>query len=134
MRRLSTGALVALSLVSAGARAAQPATEAAVNDALHLRTTQDLYTVCSVQPGQPLYERAVAFCLGFATGVIQYNTALAKGPDLKPLVCPGRELARFEVVKQFLDWAPANATYMASPPVEGLARSAVAKWPCPKKS
>ena len=136
MPRPVDAALVALSLslASAGSLAAASASEAAVNDALHLRTTQDLYTVCSVQPGQPLYERAVAFCLGFVTGVIQYNTALAKGPDFKPLVCPGRELARFEVVKQFLAWAPANPTNMNDPPVEGLARSAVAKWPCPKQS
>ncbi|HRK96820.1 MAG TPA: Rap1a/Tai family immunity protein [Rhodospirillales bacterium] len=136
MRTSVTGALVAvsLSLASVGSIAADASSEAAVNDALHLRTTQDLYTVCSVQPGQPLYERSVAFCLGFVTGVIQYNAALAKGSDFKPLVCPGRELARFEVVKQFLDWAPANPDHMGEPPVDGLARSAVAKWPCPKKS
>jgi hypothetical protein len=136
MRRWMIGTAAALLLVVAanGAGAAGPAGEAAVNDALHLRTTRDLYTICSVQPGQALYERAVSFCLGFVTGVIQYNTALAEGPDFKPLVCPGRELARFEVVKQFLAWAPDNPAYMSGPPVEGLARSAVAKWPCPKKS
>lgn len=134
MRNAALGALVALSIVSTAAGAAEPSSEAAVNDALHLRTTLDLYTVCSVQPGQPLYERAVAFCIGFVTGVIQYNAAISKGPELKPLVCPGRELARFEVVKQFLAWAPANPQHMAEPPVDGLARSAVAAWPCPKKS
>ena len=134
MRKGAAVALVALALASGEAGAAAPPSEAAVNDALHLRTTQDLYTVCSAEPGRPLYERAVAFCLGFVTGVIQYNAALAKGPDFKPLVCPGHELARFEVVKQFLAWAPANPTHMTSPPVDGLARSAGAKWPCPKKS
>ncbi|HSO43286.1 MAG TPA: Rap1a/Tai family immunity protein [Rhodospirillales bacterium] len=123
-----------LVLIAADARGAEPASEAAINEALHLRTTQDLYTVCSVQPGQPLYERAVAFCIGFVTGVIQYNAELAKGPDFEPLVCPGRELARFEVVRQFLAWAPANPEHMSNTPVEGLARSAVAAWPCPKKS
>jgi hypothetical protein len=133
MRRAAAGALIVL-LLAAGGNAAEPASEAAVNDALHLRTTRDLYTVCSVQPGQPLYERAVAFCIGFVTGVIQYNVALAHGPEVKPLVCPGRELARFEVVKQFLAWAPANPQHMAEPPVDGLARSAVAAGPCPKKS
>lgn len=133
MRKGAAAALVALALVSGEAGAAAPVGEAAVNDALHLRTTRDLYTVCSVQPGEALYERAVSFCLGFVTGVIQYNTELAKGPDFKPLVCPGRELARFEVVKQFLAWAPDNPAYMSGTPVEGVARSAVAKWPCPKK-
>jgi Rap1a immunity proteins len=132
MRKVAGGALVALSIVAADAHGAQPASEAAINEALHLKTTQDLYTVCSVQPGQPLYERAIAFCIGFVTGVIQYNTALASGPEVKPLVCPGRELARFEVVKQFLTWAPANPAHMGEPPVEGLARSAVAAWPCKK--
>jgi hypothetical protein len=134
MRKGAAAALVALALVSGEAGAAAPVGEAAVNDALHLRTTRDLYTVCSVQPGEALYERAVSFCLGFVTGVIQYNAELAKGPDFKPLVCPGRELARFEVVKQFLAWAPDNPAHMSGTPVEGVARSAVAKWPCPKKS
>lgn len=132
MRKVAAGAVVALAILAADARGAEPASEAAINEALHLRTTQDLYTVCSVQPGQPLYERAIAFCIGFVTGVIQYNTALARGPELKPLLCPGRELARFEVVKQFLAWAPANPKHMDDPPVEGLARSAVAAWPCKK--
>ncbi|MCU0893092.1 MAG: hypothetical protein MUD06_02020 [Rhodospirillales bacterium] len=131
---VAASALLALVFAGATAHAAEPAGEAAVNDALHLRTTKDLYTVCSVQPGQALYERAVSFCLGFVTGVIQYNAELAKGPEFKPLVCPGRELARFEVVKQFLAWAPAKPEHMGASPVEGLARSAVAKWPCPKKS
>jgi hypothetical protein len=134
MRKVVAGALVALVFMTADARAVEPAGEAAVNDALHLRTAGELYTICSVQPGQALYERAVSFCLGFVTGVIQYNAELAKGPDFKPLVCPGRELARFEVVKQFLAWAPANPEHMNASPVDGLARSAVAKWPCPKKS
>lgn len=132
MRRSVMAALMALFIGSVGGAAALAASEAEIERALRLETTKDLYTICSVQPGQPLYERAVAFCLGFATGVMQYHGAIAKGPTLRPLVCPAHELARFEVVKQFLDWAPAHPDMMKSPPVEGLARSATAKWPCAK--
>ncbi len=132
MRRPVISLLAALSLGTVAAGAALAASEADIEQALHLNTTRDLYTICSVQPGQPLYERSVAFCIGYATGVMQYHAAVAKGPSMRPLVCPGRELARFEVVKQFLDWAPSHPEYMNAPPVEGLARSAVAKWPCPK--
>ncbi len=132
MRVWALLALLAVCVWAPSARAAPAGSEEAVNQSLKLMTTQDLYNICSVQPGQPLYERAVAFCLGYVTGVIQHQAALAKGPTAKPLICPGRELARFEVVKQFLDWAPANPKFMSEPPVDGLARSAVAAWPCPK--
>ncbi len=132
MRRPVISLLAVLSLGTVAASAALAASEGDIEQALHLNTTRDLYTLCSVQPGQPLYERSVAFCIGYATGVMQYHAAVAKGPSMRPLVCPGRELARFEVVKQFLDWAPSHPEYMNAPPVEGLARSAVAEWPCPK--
>ena len=117
---------------ASAARAAPAGSEEAINQSLKLTTTEDLYNICSVQPGQPLYERAIAFCIGYVTGVIQHQAALAKGPTAKPLICPGRELARFEVVRQFLAWAPDNPKFMNEPPVDGLARSAVTAWPCRK--
>jgi len=132
MRRLLMAAILAWPLGTVGGQSATAASEAGIEQALRLKTTQDLYTICSAQPGQPLYERAVAFCLGYATGVMQYHGAVAKGSTLRPLVCPGRELARFEVVKQFLDWAPQHPELMSEPPVEGLVRSAAAAWPCPR--
>lgn len=132
MGRLSIIVFTALFLGSAGGSAVLAASEAKIEQALRLDSTRDLYTICSVQPGQPLYERAVAFCLGFTTGVMHYHAAIAKGQTLRPLICPDHELARFEVVKQFLDWAPQHPEFMNEPPVEGLARSATAKWPCPR--
>jgi hypothetical protein len=132
MRRVAFLIVGIFSICPAAVRATPPVPEEAIEQALHLNTTRDLYTLCSVQPGQPLYERSVAFCIGYVTGVMQYHAAIAKGPSIRPLICPGRELARFEVVKQFLDWAPAHPQYMGAPPVEGLARSAVAEWPCPR--
>lgn len=132
MRRFKIAILAVLASALVAPAPARAASEAGIEQALRLETTRDLYTICSVQPGQPLYERAVAFCLGFTTGVMQYHEAVAEGPTMRPLVCPGRELARFEVVKQFLDWAPAHPDLMSAPPVEGLARSATAKWPCPR--
>lgn len=123
-------AMLAAWLWAPAAQAAAPLSEETLNQALKLNTTQDLYDVCSAQPGQPLYERAVAFCIGYVTGVIQHQAALTSGGNAKRLICPGRELARFEVVKQFLAWAPEHPEFMAEPPVEGLARSAVAAWPC----
>lgn len=124
--------LLAAGILASAARAAPAGSEEAINQSLKLTTTEDLYNICSVQPGQPLYERAIAFCIGYVTGVIQHQAALAKGPTAKPLICPGRELARFEVVRQFLAWAPDNPKFMNEPPVDGLARSAVAAWPCRK--
>lgn len=132
MRRQLAILILAASVPATAAHAAMAASEADIERALRLETTRDLYTICSLQPGQSLYERSVAFCIGFATGVMQYHAAVAKDPGMRPLICPGRELARFEVVKQFLDWAPSHPEYMNTPPVEGLARSAAAKWPCPK--
>lgn len=132
MRHLEMAAAVVLAIGFAGGQPALAATETEIDQAFRLTTTRDLYALCSLQPGQPLYERAVAFCLGYVSGVMNYHAAVAEGPTLRPLVCPDHELARFEVVKQFLDWAPRHPDFMNAPPVEGLARSATAKWPCPR--
>lgn len=101
-----------------------------VEEDVDLGTTQELLDMCSIDKEHPLYTKAVVFCLGFITGAVHYHQAISKGPDMEPIVCPEKPVSRFEFAEVFIEWAKTHPEFMDEPPVEGLFRSAVDKWPC----
>jgi hypothetical protein len=105
--------------------------EAVTRDDFLMQTTQDLVDVCSVKPGEALYEGSLGFCYGFEEGAFQYYMALAAGSPQDAFVClPQPTPARADVMQWFLSWARENARYMNEPPVEGFFRFLQATWPC----
>jgi hypothetical protein len=107
-------------------------TQSPVPDTFRLTTTRDLVELCTTDPSDSLYDRAVAFCFGFVTGAIHYHNAISAGPGIRRLVCPDEGVSRIDVVLTFLDWVEAHPEALDEPPVESLARSAAAEWPCPE--
>jgi hypothetical protein len=84
--------------------------EAVTRDNFLMRTTQDLVDVCSVQPGEPLYEAAVGFCHGFGVGAYQYYQAERAASASDRFVCPPVPVpARVDIVQWLIAWAPPSA-------------------------
>jgi Ssp1 endopeptidase immunity protein Rap1a len=98
-----------------------------------LKTTEDLYKVCSVAPDDPLRREALDFCEGFLLGVVSYHDAVTDRENLKRLICYPQTATRDQGIQAFVDWAAAhqqNQKFMNDPPVLGAVRGLAAKWPC----
>ena len=98
-----------------------------------LKTTEDLYRVCSAAAGDPLHQQAVDFCEGYLLGIVSYHDAITDREHLKPLICYPQTATRDQGIQAFIDWAAAqqqNRKFMDDPPVFGAVRGLAAKWPC----
>jgi len=98
-----------------------------------LKTTEDLYRVCSVGPDDPLRREALDFCEGFLLGVVGYHDAVTDREHLKPLICYPQTVTRDQGIQAFVDWATSHQQdqkFMSDPPVFGAVRGLAAKWPC----
>lgn len=129
MERWCRWSTVAVALVAMPAAA-----QDAVVESFELADAQALVTVCTVPADHPLYQTAKGFCLGYMSGAMQLYDAATASPDVKDFVCPGRMVSRAEMRRVYLDWATANPQLLSEPAIDGLVRSAVAKFPCPEST
>jgi len=98
-----------------------------------LRTTEDLYRICSTVQNDPLRAQAIEFCEGFLLGVVSYHDAVTARENLKRLICYPPGVTRDQGIQAFNDWAAKHQTdqkFMGDPPVVGAVRGLAAKWPC----
>jgi hypothetical protein len=100
---------------------------------LDLDTTEDLYQVCSVQPGAAEYVAASFACRGFIEGAVQYHDAVSDRKHLKRLICYPKTATVADGRAAFVAWAERNlgsARLMDELPVIGLVRALSDKYPC----
>ncbi len=100
---------------------------------LDLDTTEDLYQVCSVQPGAAEYVAASFACRGFIEGAVQYHDAVSDRKHLKRLICYPKTATVADGRAAFVAWAERNlgsARLMDELPVIGLVRALADKYPC----
>lgn len=98
-----------------------------------LKTTQDLYVVCSTPNSDPLRSVAINFCEGFLLGALSYHDAIVDREHLKRLICYPQDVTRDQGIQAFVDWAASHQQdrkFMNDPPVVGAVRGLAAKWPC----
>jgi len=98
-----------------------------------LRTTEDLYHVCTVSPAEPLQREALNLCEGFLVGAVSYHDAISDKQHLKRLICYPEQATRDEAVQAFVDWASTHQPdqrFMHDSAVLGVVRGLAAKWPC----
>ena len=120
-------------IIALAALAAATQTPAGSPQANHVITTQDLIELCSVSAGDPLYDAAMGFCLGYIDAAIDYHAALTAGPKYDPIACPETSVTREEVVVVLMDWSKRNAQHLNNEtPVVGVMRASAEKWPCSK--
>jgi hypothetical protein len=100
---------------------------------LSFDTTEDLYQVCSVQPGAAEYVAASFACRAFIEAAVQYHDAVVDRRQLKRLICYPATATIADGRAAFVTWAQRNAgneTLMNELPVVGLVRALAAKYPC----
>ncbi|HUK07973.1 MAG TPA: Rap1a/Tai family immunity protein [Stellaceae bacterium] len=98
-----------------------------------LKTTEDLYKVCSVGPDDPLRAQALNFCEGFLLGVVSYHDQVTERRKLKRLICYPPTVTRDQGIQAFNNWAASHQQdqkYMNEPPVIGAVRGLASTWPC----
>jgi hypothetical protein len=96
-------------------------------------TTEDLYQVCSVQPGTAEYVAASFACRAFIEAAVQYHDAVADRRQLKRLICYPATATISDGRAAFVAWAESNVgddALMNELPVVGLVRALAAKYPC----
>ena len=126
MRVASLLAVAAVALSAGPARATTTADFA-------MKTTEDLYRVCSVAPNDPLRQEAINFCEGFLLGVVGYHDAVTKRENLKRLICYPSTATRDQGIEAFNVWAASHQQdqkFMSDLAVIGAVRGLAAKWPC----
>jgi hypothetical protein len=100
-----------------------------------LKTTEDLYRLCSTPADDPLRREAINFCEGFLLGVVSYHDAVTDRHHLRPLICYPPTVTRDDGVQAFIGWAASHQgdnKFMNDPPVLGAVRGLAHKWPCKK--
>lgn len=109
---------------------------AADSPALSLKTTEDLYQVCTTSTQDPRQREALALCEGFLIGAVSYHDAVTDRENLKRLICYPATVTRDEGIQAFTDWAKLHQQdqkFMNDPAVVGAVRGLAAKWPCSSK-
>ena len=102
-------------------------------DRFTLKTTEDLYQVCSTPNDDPLRAQAINFCEGFLLGVVSYQDAVTDREHLKRLICYPSTATREQGIAAFIAWAgehQSDQKFMSDPPVVGAVRGLASKWPC----
>jgi hypothetical protein len=68
-------------------------------------TTEDLYQVCSVEPGVPEYVAASFACRGFIEAAVQYHDEVTDRKKLKRLICYPKTATVADGRTAFVAWA-----------------------------
>ncbi len=123
-------ALAATAVLAAGAAAAQTA-PAPTEGNFQVKTTGDLVDLCEAKPTDATGIAALHFCQGFAVGAYQYHQIVAAAENRRPLFCPPNPPpTRDEAIANFVAWARDHPNQMNTPPVEGMFRYLVQRYPC----
>jgi hypothetical protein len=96
-------------------------------------TTEDLYQVCSVAPGEPEYVAASFACRGFIEAAVQYHDEVTDRKKLKRLICYPKTATVADGRAAFVAWAQKHSgskKLMEEVPVVGLVRALANKYPC----
>jgi hypothetical protein len=122
---LASAAALLLAAVAASAQVTK--------DNFVLRTSADLVALGGVSPNDPNATAAIHFCEGYLVGLEHFADVTGR-PFLNTLYCPpaGLSLSRDQVVAMIVSWHRKNPGPAAETPFDGIARWAVATWPCKK--
>ena len=111
------------------------AAHAAEVEDFQLKTTKDLYDLCSTPESDAKSVAAIHACHGYIAGAIHYHDALADGKEYKRLICYPPTAVMADAITAFFKWCQANlndAKLMAELPVIGVVRALGNKYPCEK--
>jgi hypothetical protein len=110
-----------------------PSLAQAADPSLPLKTTQDLYRVCTAAPSDAQAREELDVCEGFLIGAVSYHDAISDRRHLQRLICYPSTATRNQGMQAFVTWAGAhqdNQKFMSDPAVYGVVRALAAAWPC----
>jgi len=96
-------------------------------------TARDLAAFCAPPAGAPRAVEAVAFCHGYLMGAGQFHAATRPaGGSPGPLFCPPASPPTLaQAASAFSAWVQANPDHAGDRAIDGVARWAIATYPCP---
>jgi hypothetical protein len=103
------------------------------NEDLDFKTTEDLYQVCSVDPGAPEYNVTSFACRAFIAATVQYHDEVSNRKKMKRLICYPKGATVADGRAAFVAWAKKHSgdkKLMNEVPVVGLVRALAEKYPC----
>jgi hypothetical protein len=96
-----------------------------------VRSTSDLVSLCSAEPGSENYVAAIHFCQGFASGAFRYYQSMAEASPSSKFVCvPNPVPSRNDVIASYVEWVRANPQVMGEAATDSLFRFLGTKYPC----
>ncbi len=107
--------------------------EAADLQDFQVTTVDQLARLCGASPSSDLYVEAIQFCYGYISGAVQFHESLVGKRGTRAIACPPATATREEFARYFANWAQGTATagQLAEPAIQGMARAAALRYPCP---
>lgn len=99
------------------------------------KTTEDLYSLCSVAPDHPDFVASIYACRGYIAGAVDYHDGVSKDKKFKRLICYPAATTLKEGREAFVAWANArkdDAALMQELAVVGLVKALASQYPCGK--
>lgn len=101
----------------------------------HFKTTEDLYSLCSVAPDHPDFVASIYACKGYVAGAVDYHDGVSDRKNLKRLICYPDKTTLKEGREAFVAWANSkkdDPEMMQEQAVVGLVRALATRYPCGK--
>ena len=97
-------------------------------------TVDQLARLCGASPTTDLYVEAIQFCYGYISGAVQFHNSIVGARGISPIACPPATATREDFARYLADWAENSATaeQRAEPAIQGAARVAALRYPCPE--
>lgn len=124
-------AIAALSLSSTPALAQASGSSGFAMSDFALKTAQDLYDVCTVDPADSNYEAATAFCYGYFTGGKHFHDEVSLVEGFAPVACAGGTATRRDLVETFVLFMRNNPAKAGERPMNAAIEAIAQRWPCP---
>lgn len=101
----------------------------------NFKTTEDLYSLCSVSPDHPDFVASIYACKGYIAGAVDYHDGVSDRKNLKRLICYPAATTLKEGREAFVAWAGSrkdDQELMQEQAVVGLVRALANRYPCKK--
>lgn len=119
--------------VAVTAAIAWSSADAAELQDFQVETVDQLARLCGASPSSDLYVEAIQFCYGYISGAVQFHNSIVGARGIKPIACPPATATREEFARYFANWVEGTATpeQRSEPAIQGAARAAALRYPCP---
>lgn len=102
-------------------------------DDFNFVTTEDLYSLCSIEADHPDYAPSIYACRGYIAGAVDYHDGVSNNKDMKRLICYPEKTTLKDGREAFVAWAKTregDPDIMQDQAVIGLVTALATRYPC----